>query len=129
MYSINDAVNPNTMERRTCATINGTWSAPETVTVYLSSGSLWHLDVILSGGVYYALINVDAASLWYAHSSNGRTWAVPSPALIAQSGSDIWDKLLYRGTLVKTATGFDMWYSARNAANEWRIGYTPVTVA
>jgi hypothetical protein len=69
-------------------------------------------------------IGGDAASLWIANSLHGRVWSVPSPALLAQSGSDPWDKYIYRATALKTASGFDIWYSARNTANEWHIGFT-----
>lgn len=124
MYSVNTNAEPNTLERRTCTTINGTWSAPVTCTVYLPSGYLWHVDVMYSGGVYYALLNVSQISLWLANSADGLTWAVPSPALLADSGAETWDKHIYRSTAVKTATGFDLWYNGYNT--EWHIGYAAV---
>lgn len=126
MYSVNAAATPKTLERRTCATLTGTWSGPVTCTCALPGGSFqWHVDVVLSG-TYYAFLNLDQISLWLAKSTDGLMWTVQSVSLLASSAADIWDKNIYRSTAVKTATGFDLWYTGYSAASEWHIGYAAV---
>lgn len=126
MYSINLVSEPNTMERRTAASMLGSWSSASTCTVYLPTSYLWHLAVRYYSGVYYALLNLGQVSLWLATSSDGFTWSVPSPALLADSALDIWDKHLYRASFTKEGSTIRIWYTGYNGT-AWRIGYTEAT--
>jgi hypothetical protein len=129
MHSINLVPEPNTLERRTCATLTGTWSAAETCTCAVQGGMFqWHLSTVLANGVWYAFLNFSQVHLYLAESRDGITWSLKY-ALLSQSASDIWDKNIYRSTAVKTATGFDLWYSGYSAGNEWYIGYAPIVGA
>lgn len=129
MYSVNTNAEPNTLERRTASSITGTWSAAVTCTCVLPVGFQWHIDIVYSSGNWYAFLNVSQVHLYLAKSQDGLTWTVQSTPILQQSASDIWDKSIYRGAAVKTATGFDLWYTGYSAGNEWHVGYVPVVGA
>jgi hypothetical protein len=125
-----DSVTPanSTIERRTCATLTGTWSDPITCTIEIPAGKYaWHLDVIVDGATFYMALNLSANSLYLAQSADGgESWTVGASSMITPYG--IWDTNIYRSTLVRTATGFDVWYSANNGGSpkQWYVGYVAV---
>lgn len=120
------------LEKRTCATINGTWSEPTTCTVNnLPAGKyLWHQDVIVDGTTLWAALNLSASYLYLASSvDGGATWTVEASPIITPSG--LWDTNIYRATILRTLLGFDIWYSANNngSPKEWFLGYIVVAHA
>ena len=137
MYTINAAVSPNTLQRRTCATPDGTWSAATTCTVIgrPSTRDLWHIDVVKNGAEYHAFVdlcdldvNGTNGVLYFATSSDGLTWTLDSSPLLAVAVGEWDDDRIYRASGVITATGYDLYYSAMSTADAWRIGRTAVTV-
>jgi hypothetical protein len=117
----------NIIEMRTCATMTGTWSAPVTCNLTLPTGFPWHLSVIVDGSTLWMALNVSAAWLMIARSTDGgANWIVdPLPAL-SRGDPGMWDWLIYSSCLVRTATGFRIWYSANDngSPKTYRIGYT-----
>jgi hypothetical protein len=130
---------PNQLVRHSAAAITGPWGDPVVCTISpavpATMDFLWHLDVIdYGGGVLVGFFNYDNSDSYLAVSlDGGETWRVRNLRLIERGDGDAgeWDPGHYRGTIVKTATGLDLWYSAfrygvGDAPIDWRIGYTPV---
>jgi hypothetical protein len=112
--------------RTTCATLNGTWSAPQ---LAYNQGTLSHVDVTKSGGVYYALLMQNDYTLRFAASWNGGlTWYVKSTDILTKGAAGHWtDNGFYRSTIQRTATGFDLWYTGIGSITSWQFGYTTIT--
>jgi hypothetical protein len=95
----------------------------------------WHLDVVLDSGTYYAfmtLINYGTTGggeiLWLYTSADGDTFTAQADYVLIPSRVG-WDNArIYRATAIKTAGGFDLWYSAVSSGNAWKIGKTTVTL-
>jgi hypothetical protein len=117
------------IERRTCATVGGTWSAPITCTISIPSGQYpWHVDVIVDGDRLYMALNMSAQYLYLAYSTDGgSTWTLETPTMINPKAA-AWDANIYRSSIVRTSQGFDTWYSANNNGNPkvWHVGYVHV---
>jgi hypothetical protein len=124
-----------TLEKRTAATIDGVWSAPVAVNITPAANTyIWHLDVIRDGARLWCLLfnygtTVFNTGLYLGYSDDwGDTWTLLSyPIIPLVNCAGTWAAgSLYRGSLVRTPTGFDLWYSGSTAANVWHIGYTPI---
>lgn len=126
-----------TVERRTCDTINGTWSDPVDVTPELpdASGHIWHLDVIRDGSRLFMIADYNTGSatsngLLLGYSDDwGLSWTMASkPVLSMVDTSGTWAANIYRATIVRTAFGFDCWYSGYvgGPPSAWHIGYTEI---
>jgi len=129
MYSIN-GVGTNTFERRTASAMAGPWSAPATITG--AAFEPWHVNVIRdSDGTLYAVMTIETS--YYMHfgwsRDNGASWSWSTNPILTNVASGGWpDGNVYRSSIVRTANGFDLWYSGKTAANVWgtafaRIGY------
>jgi hypothetical protein len=120
MYSITGA---GVLQRRTCATPSGTWSAAAVVTVLKPSTiTPWHIDVIYDNGIYYALVMSSVFDLYFGRSTNGTTFVVSSNPIIKKADAAWTTNRVYRGCLVRTASGFDTWYSGFSATDFGTIG-------
>ncbi len=129
LYSINITPATHIVERRTASSIYGPWSAPATVinSTPNVSHQAWHMDVVYTGGIHVAAICAESGhGIYLAQSVNGgTTWEI-SPAYVLASAAG-WDAILYRPTIVATATGFDMWYSGWPFPTEtWHTGRTAI---
>jgi hypothetical protein len=128
MYSINAVSGTHTLERRTCATINGTWSAPATI----STGALnpWHINVIRdTDGTLYSVLTIETSYYLYFGFSrdNGLNWQWSSGTLLTNVASGGWpDGNVYRSSIVRTANGFDLWYSGKTAAGVWGTAFARI---
>lgn len=130
MYSVNISGAHYTVERRTASSLTGTWSAASAVITDLIVGTYehWHLDVIYTDSMRVAAICADGGNgIILAQSGDGEIWDMAPARLLASVGG-AWDAVLYRPTIIRTATGFDMWYSAWNfgTPNIWHIGRTAI---
>jgi len=136
IWTVNAAVAaPYQLERRTCATLTGAWSAPTVCTIPMPTAAslvcLWHLDVVADGSTLYAIIVYQFAAyvLYLASSTDGGlTWTrAAGPVLVPTTG---WDKQMYRSTMLKVASGFDLWYGGYDSGSPsiWHIGRTTITV-
>jgi len=125
MFTINDISDPNVIERRTCATIDGTWSEPVVCSANVPTGlPLWHLDVVRSGNRLLTIICLNSTVLIYGFSDDwGLTWTLDErPFMLTATG--VWDAALYRTTFIKNDDGtLSLWYSA-STAGVWHTGYT-----
>lgn len=136
IWSVNAAVaTPYQLERRTCSTLTGTWSAPTVCTITMPTAptlvGIWHLDVLADGGTLYAIITFQYAmyQLFLASSTDGGlTWTLAAGPVLGQTTG--WDKQIYRSTMLRIAGGFDLWYGgyANGAPSIWHIGRTTITV-
>ena len=123
----------NTINVRTCSTLTGTYSSPTVAgtTPYLTTGDqFWHLNVCQDSDALYMILTSVNYQLYLASSVNsGYFWTIPpSPILPKLPGT--WQANLYRSCILRTATGFDLWYSAHNGGNpaSWRTAYTTVVM-
>ena len=104
-----------------------------------SAKEVWHVDVTYDAALsqYHALlcardtiVNTAGAgnrSLYFLTSSDGDAWTVA--ALILDPLSNAWDgQHIYRASMVRTASGYDIWYGGVSTANAWRIGRTSMVL-
>jgi hypothetical protein len=123
MYSYNHT--DKITQRRTCATLNGTWSDPVTCTITPSITG-WHLDVVYSGGKYYMLIAPLAGNgLYLAMSTDGLNFARANTPIFTDA-RPLWCDIEYRSTLVKITNGFDVWSSGHDVNAVWKVGYSSI---
>lgn len=139
MWYVDGSASPYKVYRRTCTTPDGTWSAKTQVTMTAPIGrDIWHLSAVYDGSSYHAFITLaDQGSsatnttLIYASSADGLTWVLDAQNLLGPGGAGTWDAgEIYRSCAIKTTSGFDLWYSARNqnvSPTIWHIGRTTVT--
>lgn len=125
---------PITLWRRSASALTGTWSAATQCTIngLPATKDIWHIDVRYDTATnqYHMLACVrdtvwiaNDRSLYFLTSSDGLTWTMDR--LIMEPTSNGFDSyFLYRSTLVRTVTGYDVWYGASNIANAWKIGRT-----
>lgn len=139
MWYVDAAVSPYKLYRRTCATPDGTWSAATLCTAPVPPGyakDLWHLDIVLDSGTYYCFMTLCTVAtggqgtiLWLYRSSDGLSFLPDANFLLIPSTGAGWDnERIYRATAVKTAGGFDLWYSAAKSDGTWNTGKTTVTL-
>lgn len=123
----------NCIIRRTAPAITGPWSDPVYLRVGVPPGReyLWHLDIIAADGVLYGLFDYDGRYFYFAVSEDGgQTWHIGQNPIIQNGSAGQWDLIDYRATIARTATGFDMWYSAKNSLHApivTRIGKTSIS--
>jgi hypothetical protein len=133
MYYINSDYHPHRLERRTAEMLDGAWSAAEVLNLDppIPLDNLWHIDVVEDAGLLWMLVNTEAQSrLFLAVSGDGGVnWSIGLTPVIPNPPENAWDALLYRGSVIKTDTGFDCWYSARvGEPPVWRVGFTTIVI-
>lgn len=139
MWYVDGSASPYKLYRRTCATPDGTWSAATQCIAPIPPGfikDLWHLDMILSGGTYYMFMTLadkgtggQKTILWLYRGTDGLSFLPDMNYLLIPSQSTGWDnERIYRATAIKTAGGFDLWYSAFKIDGTCGIGRTTVTL-
>jgi predicted GH43/DUF377 family glycosyl hydrolase len=106
------------------------WSALQRVSI---DAIPWHLNVAyVEGESQYWMLFIDSplggARLRLATSGDGLTWEVyPAPLLAPGSGWD--DERIYRAAFLYSDDGtLRVWYSARNSAGQWHVGYSEGTL-
>ena len=129
MYYINSTPTPAVLNRRTCATPDGTWSAAANcpVTGIPSDNQIWHLSVVKRGEVYHGFFTMELAThpLYFGHSVDGINWTLDSEPLLDAGASGSWDDgFLYRASGVPIGVGYDLFYSANSDPSSWVVGGT-----
>lgn len=128
IYTINATNDTHLLQYRTAPAITGPWSDPVSCTITRNAVTiLWHLDVVLVNGKYYAIICDDYNAAYFAISSDGAAWDISNHK---NHTGGTWDNIIYRGSLVYNGSDFDYWYSARDSvpgSGVWGIGRTKVT--
>lgn len=122
IYSINYSATTYTIEKRTCATVTGTWGSATTCTlVNAPASNVWNIDMVKRGDVYHAVIvPYNNAAIYFASSTDGDTWTFEDDPLLEPGASGAWDDgFLYRACLVPTADGYDMWYTGNDDPSNW----------
>lgn len=137
------AGSPYQWNMRTCATPNGTYSAATRIWLDPPAGQdLWHITVFwdTATSMYHALIATVPSGtnggtpgyLYFATSNDGLAWVLADTPLLSPPGGSAWDGYeIYRAAGVRTATGYDLWYSARSTATSptvWHIGRTSMVL-
>lgn len=127
------------VNRRSCSTMDGTWSAPQLVSfpiyTHMPSGKIrptnpWHINVMYTvDGEYFALLTTWDYKLIIGKSTDGINFKTGLSTLLTTATGG-WDDNLYRSSIVRTATGFDLWYSAQDGETPqaWQIGRTAITI-
>jgi hypothetical protein len=121
-YSLNS--NPLEVRRISCSTMTGTWGGLTTITLDQGVQNS-HCEVVY----------VAADKLYYMYDDNGTNFGLSNdginftfnPQSMFTGSKPSWSQVMYRGSLARTATGFDFWYSGRTSDNVWHIGRTTVT--
>lgn len=127
------------LQKRTCATPDGTWSAASDCIMSIPTPSamgaihLWHLCITKDGTMYRALAQVSTSTgmpgeLYYAQSLDGWFWAVSNNPILPRGANGAWDAYtVYRATMVKRTDGdYDVWYGGFNNNTQYiaKIGRT-----
>ena len=131
MFSVKDSQTTNivnTITKRTCATINGTWSDAIDCEVHIIGHEIWHIKVIVDGTRLWGLMATADNYLYLGYSDDdGTTWRTGTTEFIARRALE-WDASMYRSTFIRTLTGFDVWYSGITG-NTYRIGFTQAVIS
>jgi len=132
MYYV-DTVSPGVygVKRMSCATIDGTYTTEETITVTgMTAGEYpWHIDIALIDGVYWLqILSTNYAKLYIANSADAVTFAVPNslPLLLNTmvAATDF-----YRASLMKVADEYLLYHVEREAAtDEYQTYSIPVKI-
>lgn len=130
------------MEYRTAPSIYGPWSEPHQCVMPMPSPTIdmWHINVLdvktklvgvfSSGDRTQAGSGIDG-NLYYAESYDGINWNLAAtPFLFNTADGTSWDDAkLYRSAVVKTATGYDLFYSAYGTDAKWHVARTAMTLS
>jgi hypothetical protein len=128
MFIINHTAEPYVIERCTASAIDGVWSARTPVTaVPPTATQIWHIDVIKDGGTLYVAINTSSKRLYFGISTDsGLTWQIGTFPVFNPPATG-WDVSHYRASIVKTSSGFDIWYAGyAGTPVVWGIGRTEI---
>lgn len=124
---------PYKLTMRTCATIDGVWSAASDCTTPAYIG-LKHVCVRLYGGVYYGMVMCVDDTIFngnlFMSSADGIAWYFDPTYRIVPGATGAWDVTqIYRSSFVRGTT-FDIWYSAykQNGAAVWHVGRTEFVI-
>jgi len=116
MWSVNFVSSPPTLVRRTCPTMNGTWTAPSvcTFTFPVAGDSVWHIDVKKFGEAYYIMVTSLSGKFFFGKSVDGITWAMSNQPILTPSYNKT-SSGGYKGAILPTITekglSFHLWYS------------------
>ncbi len=102
-------------------TAGGWIKDPESPVIGVDLGTCFDLSVMHDGDVYKAWFSWrDKASIAYVESADGITWSAPAIALGPTNSG--WEETVNRPTVVKTKSGYAMWYTGQ-AGSSSAIGY------
>jgi len=137
MYYVDSSSYPYALRRRASARPEGPWSEPSAVTGIAPPAGrmLWHLDAFRHGDATVLLVNTteiyrtqEGGQLFFAVAQDGAHFTRAAQPVL--SGSDRWDRSLYRSCCVPLpGDRFAIWYSAWGPDLGWRLGCTEVTLA
>lgn len=124
------------LKYKSCSTITGTWSDSVlcSITGMPADRYAWHLSIHKYGNKYHSFLQTTDATVTYgklhfATSDNGTDWTIDSIPFLDNSISG-WDKAqIYRSFGILKNDGayyYDLFYSAKNSSNQWRVGRTSV---
>jgi hypothetical protein len=76
-----------------------------------------------------ALGTASLGELFFAYSEDGDDWTLDPNVILSLGASGQWDDArIYRASALHLGSGvYDLFYSAKNATNKWRIGRTTYT--
>lgn len=126
MYTVDRSVaSPYQVLYRTASTITGPWSAAAAITLD-NQPVCRHIDVIydLSDGRYYAVITGVGNAPYFAVSTDGVSF---SASAFMTGVAPAWTGTLYRASISRSDTGFDMWYTGHSAPKLYQLGYTAIS--
>ena len=100
----------------------GGWAKdPGHPTIGGSLGTCFDLSVMHDGGVYKAWFSWrDKASIAYVASADGIDWS--EPTIVLGPTDSGWEEIVNRPTVIKTQSGFAMWYTGQTTSRS-AIGY------
>ena len=127
MWAVDTATDPNRLVRLTAASVLGPWSSAVACTASAGANrDFWHVSVVRTVDGYLALMNDTTLNvtggdgdLYLMTSTDGLTWKSGIPVVKRPLGTQFTN--LYRGALVPTDYGFEMWFGAYNNSNFWAI--------
>lgn len=114
-------------------TAGTTWTEIRRIDLTYANNSVdyrpWHMDLILDGNNYIALVMCkDTATtntdwpLFITTSADNVTYTTPYAVMLGNEYG--WDQMLYRSTIVKIGSKYRIYYSAKSRANRYGIGIT-----
>jgi len=118
-------LNTSTLKRITSSSMAGPWSVVENCSIVIPNEIPNHIEAVYDNGTTYLMVHTRTTNkLFFSSSTDGINFNT-SVLPILQKSSSGWDNsYIYRTSFIKTAMGFDMWYSGRNTSNVWGIGFT-----
>lgn len=126
MYTVDRTVaSPYQVLRRTSSSLTGPWSEAQAITLD-DQPECRHIDVIYvpSDGRYYAVITGAATAPYFAVSTDGVSF---SASAFMTGAVPAWTAILYRASISRSDTGFDMWYTGNSAPKLYQLGYTEIS--
>jgi hypothetical protein len=128
---------PSLLYRAVAATPAGPWTSETLCGLSIPSPyNFYHFNAYYdsTSGLYYMFVTSEAGDatdpLWLAMSRTGLNWTTgQTPILQKSSVGGAWDAgQLYRTAPIRTATGFTLIYSGRDAGNDWHLGLTTLNL-
>lgn len=119
-YSDNQA--PMTIYRISSSSMTSGWGNL-TACTYAPGLQMSHIEAVYADGLVY-LYDDNGQNFGLSH--DGLDFIFNANPMLTGT-KPAWTNVMYRGSLVRTATGFDFWYSARDGSSVYHIGRTAVT--
>jgi hypothetical protein len=119
-----DNLAPMGVFRISCSTIDGVWGSLTECTIDPIPQTS-HIEMVYADSRYY-IYSDNAGSFGY--SDDGLNFTVTEDDVFTGT-RPAWCQVRYRGSMVRTATGFDFWYSGRDVNFVWHIGRTAMVPA
>lgn len=137
MWTVNHDAAPYVLNKRTCATLTGTWSVASACTLVNTPAGryIWHYDIKKWGSQYHMAVSFGLGGsgsglLYFGKSNDGDIWTFSGSPLMAQATGSAWDT----GAFYKPAIwpmqkgngliGYKLWYGM---ANPSYVGYSEIT--
>ncbi|GAA4386386.1 hypothetical protein GCM10023153_00080 [Ornithinibacter aureus] len=103
---------------------------PTTCPIDIPGHRLWHVDVVATDLGWEALCaayperaNASRCALFHAVSADGLSFRLSQRRPVLRPRAGTWSsRVIYRATLVKSSSGYRVWYSGGSWAKRWGVG-------
>lgn len=113
------------------------WTKQTAADLRVQGWNIWHQDMIKTDIGYEIVFcakphnakdNLSGLSLFYAYSSDGLHFSEPVKIISPSENSAAFDNLsIYRASILKTKSGYKIYYTAANTGFVWKIGLSAGT--
>ena len=103
---------------------------PTTCSIDIPGHRLWHVDVVATDLGWEALFaaypehtNASRCALFHAVSDDGAAFRLSQADPVIRPRARTWSsRVIYRATMVKSASGYRVWYSGASWGQRWAVG-------